>query len=113
LGTNGPLGVEVELRDELPPTALLYGEGQSRVVISCDPSRTDSLRAHFEKAGVPSQRIGRVGAPDGRFRIETRTTAIDVSVADLARTYYDAIPRRMDRTPIDVATSLDSEVHRP
>jgi phosphoribosylformylglycinamidine synthase subunit PurL len=108
-----PLGLEVRLADELPSNAVLYGEAQTRVVVSCSPDLSDRLLAHFEGAGVEARRIGRVAGVGGRFRIETRDASIDVPVTEVARTYYDAIPRRMDQSPVDVATSLDSEVYLP
>ncbi len=109
--STAPLGVDVTLDDELPANALLYGEGQSRVVISCDGARTRALLSRFSEAGVTAKRVGRVGSPGGRFRIATREVTIDVPVDSLARAWYDALPRRMDRTPVDVATALESEVH--
>jgi phosphoribosylformylglycinamidine synthase len=106
-----PLGIDVQLTDDLPTNALLYGEAQSRVVISCDASRTADLLRRFAAGGVEARRIGRVGALDGNFRVSTGDATMDVPVAMLVRAYYDAIPSRMDRTPIDVATALESEVH--
>ncbi|MEX2583329.1 MAG: phosphoribosylformylglycinamidine synthase subunit PurL [Gemmatimonadota bacterium] len=110
---DSPVGVEVELEDDLPPAPLLYGEGQSRVIVSCSEADADRVLAHFAASGVEARRIGRVGEVKGRFRIVTREAVIDVPVEAIARTYYDAIPRRMDGRPIDVATALDSEVFVP
>ena len=108
-----PLGLDVTLEDDTIGTeALLYGEGQTRVVISCSDADVETVIGHFSAAGVPARRIGTVGHESGRFRIATPRTAIDVPVLEVARTYYDAIPRRMDQTPVDVATALESEVHR-
>ncbi len=109
--SDRPLGIDVRLADDLPLNALLYGEAQSRVVISCSASRTADLIERFAAADVYARRIGRVGPVDGRFRIVAGETTIDLPIATLVRAYYDAIPNRMDRTPIDVATALESEVH--
>jgi phosphoribosylformylglycinamidine synthase len=106
-----PAGVEVALQDALPANALLYGEGQSRVVVSVAPEHVEELLAHFSRDGVPATRIGHVREAAGRFRVTTRDVAIDTPVETLVRTYYGALPRRMDRTPADVATALESEVH--
>jgi hypothetical protein len=38
--------------------------------------------------------------------------SIDAAIRDLAAVYYAAIPRRMEGTPADVESSLESEVHR-
>jgi phosphoribosylformylglycinamidine synthase len=108
-----PFGIDVELQDDLPITPLLFGEAQSRVVISCDPTDVEALLRHFAAAGVEARQIGRVGAIGGSVRIVAREGALDVPIERLAEIYHLAIPRRMDRTPVDVATSLDSEVYVP
>ncbi len=60
--------------------------------------------------GVPAAVIGRVGAPFGELRIRTRGAGIAAAIPELARVYQEAIPRRMDGTPADVMTTLESEV---
>ncbi len=106
---TAPFGIDVKLDDDLPMTALLFGEAQSRVVISCDALATPEVLALFAAAGVGAMHIGRVGPIGGDFRVTTRESAIEVPVASLARAYFEAIPRRMDRAPIEVgATTLES-----
>jgi phosphoribosylformylglycinamidine synthase len=111
-GRENPIGVEINLDDDLPLNALLFGEAQSRVVISCRPDLTSELLKYFDFAGVEAKQIGTVREGSERFRISTSMASIDVPVMEIARTYYDAIPRRMNQTPVDVATALESEVHR-
>jgi phosphoribosylformylglycinamidine synthase subunit PurL len=89
------LGVEVELQDELPTAALLFGESQGRVVISCTEDDVMQVIDSAEKHGVPCRRVGRVGAPGGSFVIRTPETSLKTPVADLAEVYYDALPRLM------------------
>ncbi len=107
-----PMGVEVELDDDLPAAALLFGEAQGRVVVSCDPARTEKLLRVAGEHGVPARRIGRVGAPWGRFRVAARGATVDAAADELAAVWEGALPRRMDGTAADVETSLESEVHR-
>ncbi|HET7322561.1 MAG TPA: AIR synthase-related protein, partial [Longimicrobiaceae bacterium] len=103
-------GVEVALQDDLPTTALLFGEAQSRVVVSCRPEDADALLARMEKAGVPAARVGRVGAVGGDFTVMTRGATLSAPISELAEVYYDAIPRRMDGRPQEVDAALHSEV---
>jgi phosphoribosylformylglycinamidine synthase len=105
-----PFGVQVELRDVLPVSALLFGEAQSRVVVSCAPESTAALLALMAEHGVPAERIGAVGPEGGAFRVTTAHVTVEAPIAELAAIFYDAIPRRMDGTPEDVETSLESEV---
>jgi phosphoribosylformylglycinamidine synthase subunit PurL len=107
---SAPLGLDVDLADDLPPEQLLFGESQSRVVVSCAPEQADRLISHFAEAGVPASRIGVVGTRGGQFRIGTATSAIQDAVADLAEIYFNAIPRRMDGTPEAVDALIHSEV---
>jgi phosphoribosylformylglycinamidine synthase len=109
---GGALGVEVSLDDALPTPALLFGEAQGRVLLSCDPARLDELLRTLEIHGVPARRIGTVGAAGGDFRITTGGGDISAPVQELARIYERALPRRMEGTPADVESSLESEVAR-
>jgi phosphoribosylformylglycinamidine synthase subunit PurL len=103
-------GVEVRLDDPIPAPALLFGEAQGRVVMSCDASDAERVRGIAERHGVPVARIGSVGAVDGVFRIEAAEARIEAPAAELAGIYYQAIPRRMNRTPAAVAVALESVV---
>jgi phosphoribosylformylglycinamidine synthase len=105
-----PLGVEVELHDELPANALLFGEAQSRVVVSCRPGDEVRLLELMEERGVPATAIGRVGEPNGRFGIRTRSASIDEEVTSLAKLYFGAIPRRMDGSPEETEAALQATI---
>jgi phosphoribosylformylglycinamidine synthase subunit PurL len=108
-----PLGIDVELDDALPPAALLYGEAQSRVVVSCREADVAALLELFAGAGVPARRIGRVGEEGGALRVRTGEGVLEAPVAELARAYYEAIPRRMAGTPAELEAALQSEVENP
>ncbi|MBA2668840.1 MAG: hypothetical protein H0U67_00540, partial [Gemmatimonadetes bacterium] len=107
---SAPLGLDVDVMDDLPTEQLLFGESQTRVIVSCAPEKADQLITHFTDAGVPASQIGIVGARKGQFRIGTASSAIQDSVADLAEIYFNAIPRRMDGTPEAVDALIHSEV---
>ncbi|MEX2284539.1 MAG: phosphoribosylformylglycinamidine synthase subunit PurL [Gemmatimonadota bacterium] len=88
-------GVNVELHDELPTAALLFGESQGRVVISCDPADVMQVCTVAESNGVPCRRIGTVSEVNGTFVLRTPEVSVKTPVKDLAEVYYDAIPRLM------------------
>ncbi|MDH5758381.1 MAG: phosphoribosylformylglycinamidine synthase subunit PurL [Gemmatimonadota bacterium] len=90
------LGVDVTLTDDLPLAALLFGEAQGRIVLSCAPEHADRVAAIADEHGVPVARIGTVGAPAGTFRITTPKGIVDVTPDVLSKTYFEAIPRIMD-----------------
>jgi phosphoribosylformylglycinamidine synthase len=54
------LGAKIELNDTLPIDALLFGEAQSRIVVSLEESKLDSLLELAGEFGVPAQVLGRV-----------------------------------------------------
>lgn len=109
-GGAEPFGIDVRLDDELPENALLFGEAQGRVVVSCDAAKTDELVRSLEIHGVPAKRIGTVGGRNGAIRIETSGGAIHAPAFGLQQIYENAIPRRMEGSAADVETSLESEV---
>jgi phosphoribosylformylglycinamidine synthase len=109
-GGTEPFGVTARLGDDIPAPALLFGEAQGRVVLSCGAETEVELLRTLEIHGVPAKRIGTVGPRGGSFRVQTRDGTIEAPAAELAEIYETAIPRRMDGTAADVETSLESEV---
>jgi phosphoribosylformylglycinamidine (FGAM) synthase-like enzyme len=105
-----PFGVDVELDDALPANALLFGEAQGRVVVSCAEADVDDVLAVAEEHAVPAKRIGTVGAPFGTFAVRTPAGSIEAAASELVAIYEGAIPRRMEGSPADVETSLESMV---
>lgn len=91
-----PLGLEVTLEDDLPTAALLFGESQGRVVVSCAPEQVAAVEARARDLGVPVRRIGTVGEPGGRVRIRCPGGTIDAPAAELSAIYENALPRRLD-----------------
>ncbi|MBX3746849.1 MAG: phosphoribosylformylglycinamidine synthase subunit PurL [Verrucomicrobiae bacterium] len=73
--------------------ALLFGETQSRVVVSCRAVDAGGLMERARLLGVPAVRIGTVGGD----RLAIRTTAGEVSapVAELHDGWWNAIARAM------------------
>jgi phosphoribosylformylglycinamidine synthase len=97
LSGAGPLGVDVELpSDGASAAALLFGESQSRAVLSCAPEALDEVLHLAGRHGLPAARVGRVGEAGGPIRIAAggRVAAVDSLVA--ASTYDRALPRRME-----------------
>lgn len=86
---GGVLGVDAEYRrdDEI---AALFGESQSRVVISYKPANRSAIEAIATIANVPLTRIGTV-VPH-RFRLN----AIETTVTAIAERYNGAIERIME-----------------
>jgi phosphoribosylformylglycinamidine synthase subunit PurL len=92
-------GCDVELHDDLDAAALLFGEAQGRIVVSCAADASGEVISLAREVGVPSAVIGRVGEMDGRFVVSTsRAAPVDLPVASLHEVWSTAIPRLMERT---------------
>jgi len=87
---GGNLGAKIEYERE-NGSAALFGESQSRIVISYDPKYGDVLMQLTEKAGVQLVKLGTV--VEDRFSINND---IDMSVADITGRYTTAIERIME-----------------
>jgi phosphoribosylformylglycinamidine synthase II len=93
---EAPLGVRVELDDDLRPVAALFGESQGRIVVSCDPDRVDRVIAFAERHGVPAERIGSVLEAAGGFSIVVRDGSVSAPTEQIAEAYFGVLPSIMD-----------------
>jgi phosphoribosylformylglycinamidine synthase len=107
---EAPFGIDVELTDDLPVNALLFGEAQGRIVLSCADGDVDDVLAIAREHNVPAKRIGTVGAPFGTFSIRTPRGSVEAPASELVAIHENAIPRRMEGTVEDLETSLESLV---
>jgi phosphoribosylformylglycinamidine synthase len=95
---GGPVGVDATLEPEgdVTPAAALFGESQSRALLSCREADEERLRELAAEHGVPLRRLGTVGDPGGRFRLEVPGRTVDLPAERPAAVYEDALPRRME-----------------
>jgi len=73
--------------------ALLFGETQSRVVITCKPLDAVKVVERAKLLGVPAARIGTVGGD--KLAIRTASGEFSVPVAELHDRWWNAIARAM------------------
>jgi phosphoribosylformylglycinamidine synthase II len=91
-------GVDVELHDDLEAGALLFGEAQGRIIVSCSPDDAVDVIEAARRMDVPGAVIGAVGAAAGEFTVRTQgAAAIALPVASLHEVHSTAIPRLMER----------------
>jgi len=84
----GDLGADVHLHDDLHPVASLFGETQSRIVVSCADADADALVGALVAAEVPYSVIGTVGGD--RLTICER---LDVSLDEIRDAYLPTLER--------------------
>jgi phosphoribosylformylglycinamidine synthase subunit PurL len=89
-GPDEPLGAEIEMEASIRPDAWLFGESQSRIVLSVRRKHVNRLRDLARAAEVPLSMLGEVRGR--RLRIGT---LIDLNVAEMRRAWAEALRRRM------------------
>jgi phosphoribosylformylglycinamidine synthase len=89
------VGADVDLSawDALPGRALLFGEGQGRIVVST--SDASVVLALAGERSVPARQIGTVRPQSRELRIAAGGTRIAVPLDRLAAAYHGAIPQAM------------------
>lgn len=85
-------GAAVSLNDKLRPDSLLFGESQSRVIISASPENAALVQQLFEHAHIPTAKIGTVGGT--KLQI---SGLISVPLDTLSRAFYNAMPHFMEK----------------
>ncbi|MBA3673177.1 MAG: phosphoribosylformylglycinamidine synthase II, partial [Gemmatimonadaceae bacterium] len=107
---TGAVGAEVDLDawTSLSERALLFGEAQSRVVVSTPDEAT--VLAIAGRHGVPARRIGTVRADSPRLDVRSAGRRWSATIASLAEAYHETLPRIMQRTASaqDVALAVDA-----
>ena len=83
---------------DLPPSALLYGEAQGRVVVTLRTEKQfNRLKERAAKLEIRATWIGTVGGDHLRIALGPNDL-IDLPVSDLTAVSANAIPRRMQTT---------------
>lgn len=85
------LGFEINTLAGMRKDAYLFGEAQSRVVISVKPENKNAVIEIFEKAGVPVKEIGQVTAKD--IKIDNQAFS---SIDHFANIYNSSIEKVMN-----------------
>ena len=88
-GGEGPVGARVELKTEgLRPDELLFGEAQSRIVVTLKEKDVEGLKEICASQGVPVEIIGEVGGS-----VLKVGGLIELPVAEIARAWEGSLER--------------------
>ncbi len=81
--------------------AALFGERQSRIVVTTKPADLDALLALAERHGVPSITLGRVtSGPEPRFRLGPGGSLVDLPLSALIDAYESGLPDALAGVPV-------------
>lgn len=86
------IGAQVFLDDNLRPDTLLFGETQSRIIITTSEANGEMLVDHFAGAGLPIAAIGRVGGSFLKIN-----DLINLSIEKIYSAYYDSLRTKLER----------------
>ena len=91
------VGADVDLSawEHMARRALLFGEGQNRVVLSAD--EPEAVVRVAREHGVPARHIGAARPGSAELRFVVGATQIRLPLARLAAAWHDAIPTAMRR----------------
>ncbi|HHT47718.1 MAG TPA: phosphoribosylformylglycinamidine synthase subunit PurL [Firmicutes bacterium] len=86
------IGARIQLSSNgLRPDSLLFGESQSRVVLSLSPEKLPALEALAAQEGVPFQVIGETGGDELQITVDGNQR-LNLSVAELQAAWQGGIP---------------------
>jgi phosphoribosylformylglycinamidine synthase len=75
--------------------ALLYGETQSRIVLTCDTNRAEEIIRRATQASVPVTALGTTGG--AQLAIQTASSELRWELAALRESWWHRISRLMDQ----------------
>ena len=91
------IGAVIDLNEKMRIDALLFGETQSRIIITASPAKIDSLKNVLEGYKIPYTLIGKVGGE--RLIINNNSSKlIDISIDNLNNAWHDSIKNMMNKT---------------
>jgi phosphoribosylformylglycinamidine synthase len=95
------IGAEVDLKGEIGPTALLFSESPSRIVISFGEADTGAVHEIAERNNAPFAIIGRVGGP--RLTIDVNgNEAVSIEVTEMEAVWRNALSEKLQAEVVSV-----------
>jgi phosphoribosylformylglycinamidine synthase len=92
---RGNIGAEVRLPENQAGLRLdtaLFGESQSRIVLSVRPADVDAVARVAQARGAPWSVIGTVGGGNLWIALPTGEKVVDLPVGEMEQMYEGAIP---------------------
>lgn len=86
------LGAVIKLKSQMRPDFLLFGESQSRIILSAKQKNADRLKRLAKRFQVPLKKIGTVGGKALKIN-----TLLSLDLDSLKRAYFRSIPNLMEK----------------
>lgn len=94
-GSDQQIGVDVSVPEIVRPDALLFGESQSRIILSLREADLRKLHAIADRHGVQVTPLGRTGG--SRLHCRGRSFQMDLPLADMDRAWRGSLPALVGR----------------
>jgi phosphoribosylformylglycinamidine synthase II len=85
------IGCALDLEDDIRPDAILFGESQSRILLTVRPENTARILEIAATRAVPAKVVGTTGGAALKVRVGGKLL-VDLPVAEARRLWMDAIP---------------------
>jgi phosphoribosylformylglycinamidine synthase len=95
------IGAQVDLKGPLGPTALLFSESPSRIIITFDPSDAGAVQEIAEHNHAPFAILGRVGGKELVIGVNGEET-VRADVAELEAAWRDALASKLQAELVSV-----------
>ncbi len=92
---SGKIGADIAIASDVAASVALFGEAQSRIVVSLAEANIPELAKLVYKHGIICERLGKVGGDALRVAVNG-SVAIDHSVETIADTWKNSIARKME-----------------
>jgi len=92
---SGKIGADIALESHMRLDALLFGESQSRIIVSLESQHMDELKAIARAHGIPYEVLGTVGGDELKIAVNG-ASAIQLSVERMAERWENTIPAYMN-----------------
>ena len=83
---NGNLGFNIKVKSNLSKEAYLFGETQSRFMVTVRPKKKDKLKKILKKAGLTFKRLGEV-TEEETIRIKYNNEKVLLNLDELEKAY--------------------------
>jgi len=89
--SQGKIGCELDFREDIRPDAVLFGESQSRILLTVRPENAGQVLEIAAKRDVPARIVGTTGGSALKIRVGGRLL-VDLPIEEAYRLWMDAIP---------------------
>jgi phosphoribosylformylglycinamidine synthase len=86
------IGATITVAESIRIDCLLFGESQSRVIVTCSAHRADALLERFKAGKITATKIGQVGGDSLKIN-----SLVKLPIKALADSFYNAMPTFMNR----------------